>query len=88
MSLATTRKTPRFLIYAVNFKVLLISACTYLAMARAVKVYQNYHNPSFQLISSLVFDRKAFGSVKTSNFVYIYSNFVYIYIARTDNFTS
>ena len=41
---ATTGKTPRSGAYAVNFKVLLISACTYLAMARAVKFYQNYHN--------------------------------------------
>ena len=46
---------------AVNFKLLLISACTYLTMARAVKLYQKYHNHSFELMSSLVFARKAFG---------------------------
>ena len=69
------------LIYAVNFIALLISACTYLAIARAVKFYQNYDNHSFELISSIVFAQKAFGSVKTSNFVSMN-------IARTDNFTS
>ena len=47
------------LIYAVKFKVLLISACTHEGMARAVKFYPNYHNHSFELISSLVFARKA-----------------------------
>ena len=66
-------------ICAVNFKVLLISACTYLA--RTVKFYHNYHNHSFELVISLVFARKAFGSVKTSNFMS--KN-----IARTDNFMS
>ena len=69
------------LIYAVNFKLLLISACTYLAMARAVKFNQSYHDHSFELMSSLVFARKAFGSVETRNFVS--KN-----IARSDNFTS
>ena len=57
------------LIYAVNFKVLLNSAYTYLAVARAVKFYQNYHDHSFELISSQVFARKAFGRIKTNNFV-------------------
>ena len=33
-----------YFICAANFKVLLISACTYLGVARAEKFNQNYHN--------------------------------------------
>lgn len=50
-------------------------------MVGAVNFYQNYCNHSLELISSLVFTRKAFGSVKTSYFVS--KN-----IAQAENFTS
>ena len=62
--------------YAVNFKVLLISVCTKQAMASAVKFYENYHNHSFELISSLVFARKDFGSIKTRPVVWAYKVFM------------
>ena len=79
--LLAKRREAVHLTYAVNFKVLLISVCTLQAMVCAVNFYQNYCNHSLELISSLVFTRKAFGSVKTSYFVF--KN-----IARAENFTS